>query len=89
LAIALGLRRRSSARGLLLGLLGSEDGRTRANACRALGWEANPADAHLLVERLRDDDAAVREAAKTALLCLPAPVVAAATADVDGPQVPR
>jgi HEAT repeat protein len=67
LVIALGLRRRASTPRLLMGLLDSEDPRTRAAACRALSWLGDSRDATALLGMLADPDPSVREAATLSL----------------------
>jgi HEAT repeat protein len=67
LVIALGLRRRPSARRLLMDHLDAEDPRTRAAACRALSWLADSRDATALLGMLADPDPSVREAAMLSL----------------------
>lgn len=88
LVLALGLRRRSSVRELLLKLVQSDSALTRASACRALGWQATPDDAPLLIECLRDEEGTVREAAARALRRFPTVAVAASAAELVDFQSP-
>jgi hypothetical protein len=90
LALAAGIRRSRVTRTRLAELLASPDQRTRAWACRALGWIGDPEDAILLrAVFISDEDENVREAAARGLRRFHDPEAAALLESIAAARRPR
>jgi HEAT repeats len=90
LVLVAGMRRRRAMRPRLAELLASDDRRTRAWACRALGWIGHPEDVYALQAVLAGDpDGQVKEAAARGLRRFHEPAALALLESIAAAKRPR